>query len=53
MADTFPALWDGERLLNERLSPAYLGEHNFEVWTQLAGLDAEQVAEGMSNGLFE
>jgi benzylsuccinate CoA-transferase BbsF subunit len=50
--DTFPALWDGERLAVERLSPAYLGEHNFEVWTELAGLDMEQVAEGMSDGLF-
>ena len=51
--DTFPALWDGERLLVERLSPAYLGEHNFEVWTELAGMDVEQVAEGMSDGLFK
>ena len=50
--DTFPALWDGERLAVERLSPAYLGEHNFEVWTELAGLEMEQVAEGMSDGLF-
>lgn len=50
--DTFPALWDGERLPTERLSPAYLGEHNFEVWTELAGLTVEDVAAGMAGGLF-
>lgn len=50
--DTFPAFWDGERLAVERLSPAYLGEHNFEVWTELAGLEMEEVAAGMSDGLF-
>lgn len=50
--DTFPALWDGERLVPERLSPAYLGEHNFDVWTELAALDFDQVAEGIGGGLF-
>lgn len=51
--DTFPALWDGERFQTERLSPAYLGEHNFEIWTELAGLDMEEVAKGMADGLFK
>lgn len=50
--DTFPALFDGERLTPTRLSPAYLGEHNFEVWTELAGLDFDDVAEGIGDGLF-
>jgi benzylsuccinate CoA-transferase BbsF subunit len=50
--DTFPALWNGRRLPASALSPSYLGEHNFEVWTQLAGLDFEEVAEGVGNGLF-
>ena len=50
--DTFPALWNGHRLPASVLSPSYLGEHNFEVWTQLAGLDFEEVAEGVGNGLF-
>ena len=49
---TFPALLDGERLAVERLSPAYLGEHNFEVWTELAGYEFDAVAEGMGNDLF-
>ena len=50
--DTFPALWNGRRLPTRLLSPSYLGEHNFEVWTELAGLDFEEVAEGIGNGLF-
>ena len=50
--DTFPALWDGERLTPRRLSPAYLGEHNFEVWTEVGGLDPAIVAEGIGSGLF-
>lgn len=52
VTDTFPAMWDGKRLPVDRLSPAYLGEHNFEVWTQLAGLTSDQVAEAMADGLF-
>lgn len=52
VTDTFPAMWDGKRLPFDRLSPAYLGEHNFEVWTQLAGLTSDQVAEAMADGLF-
>ena len=44
---------DLKRLPIERLSPAYLGEHNFDVWTELAGLEMEQVAEAMSDGLFK
>ena len=50
--DTFPALFDGERLAPQLLSPAYLGEHNFDVWTELAGLDFDDVAEAMGDGLF-
>ena len=50
--DTFPAMWDGERLIPRLFSPAYLGEHNFEVWTELAGLDFDEVAEGIGDGLF-
>ncbi len=51
--DTFPALVDGQRLDVVRAAPAYLGEHNLEVWTDIAGLDAQAVVEGMANGLFE
>jgi crotonobetainyl-CoA:carnitine CoA-transferase CaiB-like acyl-CoA transferase len=50
--DTFPAMIDGQRLPVERLSPAYLGEHNFEVWTEVAGYEFDVVAEGMGTDLF-
>ena len=50
--DTFPAQWNGHRLDNPLLSPTYLGEHNFDVWTELAGLEFDEVAEGMGDGLF-
>ena len=50
--DTFPSLWNGRRLPTYLLSPSYLGEHNFEVWSQLAGLDFGEVAEGVGEGLF-
>jgi crotonobetainyl-CoA:carnitine CoA-transferase CaiB-like acyl-CoA transferase len=50
--DTFPALVDGERLAVERLAPAYLGEHNFDVWTDVAGFEFDAVAEGMGTDLF-
>ncbi len=50
--DRFPALWDGDDLSPYRPAPSYLGEANFEVWTELAGLDPEQVADGIASGLF-
>ena len=50
--DSFPALIDGVRPPTERLSPSYLGEHNFEVWTELSGLEPEEVAEGIGDDLF-
>lgn len=52
LTDTFPALWDGERPPVARLAPSYLGEHNFEVYTALAGLDEGEIAEGIGDGLF-
>ncbi len=52
ITDTFPATWDDQRLAVDRLSPAFLGEHNFDVWTELGGLDADQVADAMANGLL-
>jgi len=50
--DRFPALWDGDDLSPYRPAPSYLGEANFDVWTELAGLDPEQVADGIASGLF-
>ena len=52
LTDTFPALWEGERLPVERLAPTYLGEHNFEIFSELAGMSEEAIAEGMADGLF-
>lgn len=50
--DTFPALFDGDRLPVKRLAPSYLGEHNFEVWTEVGGFEFDTVAEGMGTNLF-
>jgi crotonobetainyl-CoA:carnitine CoA-transferase CaiB-like acyl-CoA transferase len=50
--DAFPAIYDGQRHAVARLSPAYLGEHNFEVWADVAGYEFDEVAEGMGDGLF-
>jgi crotonobetainyl-CoA:carnitine CoA-transferase CaiB-like acyl-CoA transferase len=52
VADTFPALWDGERPVSQHLSPTFVGQHNFEVWSEFAGLDAEEIANGMADDLF-
>ncbi len=50
--DAFPVLWNGKRWHPRRLSPEYLGEHNFEVWTELAGFEFDEVAELSGEGLF-
>jgi crotonobetainyl-CoA:carnitine CoA-transferase CaiB-like acyl-CoA transferase len=50
--DRFPGLWSHSELEPYRRSPAYLGEANFEVWTEVAGLDPAEVAEGIAGGLF-
>ena len=52
LADRFPARWDGQRLPADRPAPAYLGEANFEVLTELGGLEVDEVAEGMADGRF-
>jgi len=49
--EVFPALENGRRLL-PRPAPAWLGEHNLEVWTEVAGFTEEEVLEGMASGLF-
>ncbi len=53
--DRFPAILrdaDGTELaLTYRASP-YLGEHNFDVYPQLLGLDEGEVGERMGDGLF-
>lgn len=50
--DRFPALWSASPLEPYRHAPNYLGEANFDVLTELAGLDLETVAEGIAEGLF-
>jgi crotonobetainyl-CoA:carnitine CoA-transferase CaiB-like acyl-CoA transferase len=52
VADSFPALWDGERPVSKHLSAAFVGQDNFELWPELADLDPEEIANGMSDGLF-
>lgn len=52
VADSFPALFDGERPISPYLSPAFVGQHNFELWPELADLGPEEVADGMADGLF-
>ena len=49
--DAFAGLWNGQRWFPRHLSPAYLGEHNFDVWTEV-GYDFDEVAKGIGTGLF-
>ncbi len=51
MVDAFAGLWNGRRWTPRHLSPAYLGEHNFDVWAD-AGYSPEEIAEGIGDGLF-
>lgn len=50
--DRFPAVWSGTSLEPYLPPPAYVGEHNFEVYPELAGVDEEEIAAGMADGLF-
>ncbi|WP_419943872.1 CoA transferase [Candidatus Poriferisodalis sp.] len=49
--DAFAGLWNGRRWTPRHLSPAYLGEHNFEVWAD-AGYSPAEIAQGIGDGLF-
>jgi crotonobetainyl-CoA:carnitine CoA-transferase CaiB-like acyl-CoA transferase len=49
--DRFPALWSTSTLEPYRRSP-YFGEHNFEVYGDLAGYSVEEIAEGIGDDLF-
>jgi crotonobetainyl-CoA:carnitine CoA-transferase CaiB-like acyl-CoA transferase len=50
--DRFPALWSGTDLEPYLLSPGYLGEHNFDIFTELGGMSEEEIAIGMGDELF-
>jgi crotonobetainyl-CoA:carnitine CoA-transferase CaiB-like acyl-CoA transferase len=50
--DRFPAIWSTSDLEPYLLSGAYIGEHNFEVYRDLAGMSEDDIAVGMGDGLF-
>jgi crotonobetainyl-CoA:carnitine CoA-transferase CaiB-like acyl-CoA transferase len=50
--DRFPAIWSGSDLEPYLPAGSYIGEHNFDVFVDLAGLEFDAVAEGMGDGLF-
>ena len=50
--DRYPALWSTMSLEPYLPPPSYVGEHNFEVFQELANMDVGEVAEGMGDGLF-
>jgi crotonobetainyl-CoA:carnitine CoA-transferase CaiB-like acyl-CoA transferase len=50
--DRFPALWSAMELAPYLPPPSYVGEHNFEVFEELADMDVGEIAEGMADGLF-
>ena len=50
--ERFPGLWSGTDLEPYVASGAYVGEHNFDVFVELAGLEIEAIADGMGDGLF-
>jgi len=50
--DRFPALWSAMSLEPYLPPPSYVGEHNFEVYDEIAKMDAGDIAEGMADGLF-
>jgi crotonobetainyl-CoA:carnitine CoA-transferase CaiB-like acyl-CoA transferase len=50
--DRFPALWSTSDLEPYLPSGAFIGEHNFEVYRDLAGMSEDDIAVGMSEGLF-
>ncbi|MGH9006238.1 MAG: CoA transferase [Acidimicrobiales bacterium] len=50
--DRYPAIWSAMTLEPYRQAAAYPGEHNFEVYPELLGIDEAEVAEAMGDGLF-
>ena len=50
--DRYPAIWSSTTLEPYLPPPSYIGEHNFEVYPELPGLDETSVAEGIGDGLF-
>ena len=50
--DRFPGLWSGTDLEPYLPSGAYIGEHNFDVYRDLAGMTEDEIGLGMADGLF-
>jgi hypothetical protein len=53
--DRFPAILrdaGGSELAPTYRASPYLGEHNFDVYPQILGLDEGEVSERMGDGLF-
>ncbi|HET6920617.1 MAG TPA: CoA transferase [Jiangellaceae bacterium] len=50
--DRFPAPWSTTDLQPYLLSGAYIGEHNFEVYRDLAGISENDIATAMADGRF-
>jgi crotonobetainyl-CoA:carnitine CoA-transferase CaiB-like acyl-CoA transferase len=50
--DRFPALWSDTDLEPYLPPGSYIGEHNFDVYRDIAGLDEEVVATAIGEGLF-
>jgi crotonobetainyl-CoA:carnitine CoA-transferase CaiB-like acyl-CoA transferase len=50
--DRFPARFSAMDLEPYLPAPAYVGEHNFEVYGDLLGMDEVAIAEGLGEGLF-
>jgi crotonobetainyl-CoA:carnitine CoA-transferase CaiB-like acyl-CoA transferase len=50
--DRFPATFGGDHL-DPYLPSPYLGEHNFDVFAELLGWDAERVADAIAGGLLQ
>ena len=51
--DRFPAIWSDTDLEPYLPSGAYVGEHNFAVYKELAGLSDDEIGVAMADGLFE
>ena len=45
----YPAVWADRDLAPYRPAPAYVGEHNFEVYGEMLGWDESEVAENMAD----
>ena len=50
--DRFPAHWSTSDLEPYRLSGAYIGEDNFDVYRDLAGMTEDEIGEALATGLF-